>query len=352
MKLYAPALLRTTYGASMARPDDFRSGFDIPDHIRGLYGAANIKALRRIPLAWEKSILQLILYVDELYLPDLLDLVELEKYHTSFYSLAVHQDIFDLSQAFYNQMKRFYERLEPLEEAGIVKYYNPISTYLDDVAVQLTGTRRFLTRNELNDAWPSLFVLEGVLTAEALGVPYTSITSDEINALRKAEASLRSTLNVEGDLLSALSAIELPGFALDADTIIRARRDNEAHEDFRKILRVASGSMRGSVENNDFQNYANEWNKDILRPAFDELRKSTIKSAVLSKAVVPNVISFSSGLMGSLAIGSELQNAISAGLVTAVGAAILTAFFEKAPKRPAIRFYNHIRMKETPKLFA
>jgi hypothetical protein len=88
-------------------------------------------------------------------------------------SLGVHKALI-ADRAFSFEAAQALVALDPLVDAGIVVLYPPLSCYYESVAEDLFGTRRGFTPDEMSNAWPDLYVAEGLHYAKAFQASYTT----------------------------------------------------------------------------------------------------------------------------------------------------------------------------------
>ena len=117
-------------------------------------------------------------------------------------SFGVHRDFIvdkrnsDYAHSTALTLDHFLEHLEPLIQSGAICLSPAIATYSNHVAVPLFGKMRYFTENEMNHAWPDLYVAEGLVYAKAFDASYTALRYDEFQALQRGAEDLSRSIGV------------------------------------------------------------------------------------------------------------------------------------------------------------
>lgn len=139
---------------------------------------------------WLLEIVHLSLFVDQIWIPDPAEIVARALDDVIRPRIAVHDFLADPREAC--EALIAIAPLQPLVEAGVVRYYPALTLYETFVSQELFGVRRDFDAHELATAWPNGFVAEGLVYAEALDATYTGLAREEFDALRGAARTERT----------------------------------------------------------------------------------------------------------------------------------------------------------------
>ncbi|NKC01887.1 MAG: hypothetical protein GKR90_25770 [Pseudomonadales bacterium] len=305
--------------------------------------------------AWESALLHLVLYADEVWIPDLdrlaRDVVSdlLMPRGETRITRSLHSPIEEVSRQWAGPFMQLRDRLSPLIEKNIIRTYSPNLVYLR-VAEELFGEYRGFTDQEMATAWPELFVCEGILTAKQLGVPYTAVTPDEFKTIDQSMDEIQQMLKIDQRVLAGVTSLTLPGFDLAPSSLASARLDEEAFADFRLIVRSAFQSILEDLASDQFPSDVRRIERDVLNPALAALSTSLSRRKVIRDHTKEGAIDFSVGaFIGLIGVG-DISAAAAAGVSNVALRAILTRLGMDDSARPASRFVYKMRLPNTPKL--
>jgi hypothetical protein len=159
---------------------------------------------------WLRGILHLCLYADQVYVPDPLEILAHVVIDDSVVELAIHEPLV-MDRSLCVDAAQALVKVEPLIDAGVVVLYPPMHCYHAFVSEDLFGSDRGFTSQELDSAWPDLYVSEGLHYAKAFDASYTALHPTEYKALEKASNELGKSLGLlEGRVLASLPLMKLP----------------------------------------------------------------------------------------------------------------------------------------------
>jgi hypothetical protein len=331
--IFAPSLMR-----ELSRAPGIKA------HEAGNLGEKRIRALRR----WEKSLLQMSLYADEIWLPamhryGMSDSLVVEEGHNPA-SVAIHYEYHDLIRENHEEIQSVLRRLEPLIDAAIIRFYNPYEVYYEHVAEPLFGSRRGYTPDEFANAWPDTFVAEGLLFASALGKPYTALTRDEEQVIGKAVGDIRTLSALEGRIALGLVKMELPGFDTDPQSLADARKDEETFYAFRSTIRSMFRQMNETEIGPNFEREIRQLRDDVVIPELTKLNEQCSRIRSLGNFSRSGAITFSAGAIASLATASLAGLGVAG--ITFAAEILLKLLFAKP--EPSAQFFNRIQVAGSP----
>ncbi len=268
----------------------------------GLLREPSITAANRYTRMVDR-VLQLSLYTDKLYVPDLLELFarrsrrstqpgrqprvrNTERVHVVIhYTHGLNASDQEHGDACRTALIAF-QRLEPLIDAGIVVLYPPVSLFERFIERPLFGGGDAVPEKDIAYGWPELFVREGTMFSLVFNASYVALGSQEYQALRIMYQRGLSELGASDiRVVTSLARMRLP-FLSDGDgsKIVQARSDGSAFDDFRRMLREYTRSIPGDVRDaqfgRDVQEVAESMIRDFQQLAQPGMRKSTRESVV------------------------------------------------------------------------
>lgn len=323
IEIFAPSLL---WPASS--PERFRSGNRESEE----------EQLERIR-GWINGILHLSLYVDRLWIPDPAEIFAYDMATDDDRpSLMVHMPLMrNPLLAAYATLEL--ARLAPLFASGALIRYPPLLTYHRSVSKQLFGQQRFFTSAEIENAWPDLYVSEGLLFADALDAAYAALHSQEHSAIVRAATDMSKLVGVgHMQVISALPHLQLPSFSgLDPGQLASVRKDGAAFDDFRLLLRQWTSAIPTGIDDAGFREDVSKFESDVLSPALLQLTSSIRNSTSLRKHLSDAGIDFSVAAFVGFTMTSNITNAAAAGAVGALAKVLLKLFTDRDHVRPAAR---------------
>jgi hypothetical protein len=330
IEIFAPALLRTKKEHFYDAEPDSSSAFLSRD--------------------LETKILNMCLYVDCLWIPDPLEILaskfihQIERYdyeHFEEYSflaeLGVHDDLLHPNSVNDWRLDKITRSFRPLIEAGIIRLYPALTTYHKHVSNALFGIDRSFTAEEMKNAWPDLYVAEGLLYAKAFDASYTALRLQEFGALERASKELlRSIGTFDHRVLAALPCMTLPFLEkVDAETITSVRSNDESFADFRKLLRELSRDLVAGVEDPAFELEVQRLEQDKVTPGLRKLYEDVNGTTSLRARLTDFGTDFTAGALGTLVLKSDVKEALLGGTATALAKALARLLMQRTKGRPA-----------------
>lgn len=231
--------------------------------------------------------------------------------------------------------------LAPLFESGVLDLYPPQKVYKTKVAEQLFGRVRSFKDEELENAWPDLFVAEGLLFSKSLNSSYASIYSAEFTAINstlsrisdefKKNSELKILNSIDTKLIAALPRLKLPYFEeMDANSLAQVRLNDENFDKFREKLRALTDRIKGEAGNPRFTQDVLQAEKELDNEVQELLNKVDFVTS-LRKNLANNGIDFGVGVFVGMALmaSQPLGAAIEAAALSALGKALLVTLVEQ-----------------------
>lgn len=285
---------------------------------------------------WLIEILHLSLFVDRIWIPDPSEIVARAIGDALRPSIAVHQFFSDELEAYYAM--RALASLDRLVQAGIVLYYPPLHLYETTVARILFGEYRDFRADELAGAWPNLFVTEGMVYADALTASYAALSRPEFGILGQSARELGQRAGlVDARLVAALPNMKLPYFEnISPELLVSVRRNEQAFDDFRHLLRTAARALPGGAEVPHFDTEVTRVEQQILSPAIKKLLDEVRGIVRIKDCLSDAGIDFVAGsLAGFVLSGGDMLAAMPSGGVTALTKVLVKLLAKRSHSRLA-----------------
>ena len=234
-------------------------------------------------------------------------------------------------------LDHFLEYLEPLIQSGAICLYPAIATYRNHVAVPLFGEMRYFTENEMNHAWPDLYVAEGLLYAKAFDASYTALRHDEFQALQRGAEELSRSIGVaDHRVLAALPRMTLPFFGeMEVENLVNVRANDETFADFRKLLRELARDLVAGVEDLAFDMEVRRLEKEKVTPGLKKLIQDINGTTSLKARLKDFGTDFTAGALGTLVLKADVKEALLGGTATALAKALGKLLMQRTKVRPA-----------------
>jgi hypothetical protein len=287
---------------------------------------------------WVNGILHLCLYVDKLWVPDPAEIVahSLGDVDGTF-PLAIHEFLIANPQISIRAIRQI-DKLQPLIDAGVITLYPPITTYSEYVSKGLFNAKRGFSDEELQHAWPELYVAEALLFAKTFDATYTALQRKEYRALQQAAAHIATAIGTtDAKVLTSLSHMKLPYFdRLTPEALVKARSSEAAFEDFRKLLRELAGTLPSTIDDPQFERDLKELEQDKVTPTLNALYDSITGTRSLRKNLSEAGIDFTAGFLAAAALTGDIgAKAIATGTVNVLMKVLIKILCARKPKRPA-----------------
>jgi hypothetical protein len=165
------------------------------------------------------------------------------------------------------------------------------------------------------------------------------------NRISRAGQEMQSRLKIDLKVIPGLIVTSLPLLNnLDASALVAARSDEEAFEDWRRVLRRAIRAVEAAPHTPDFREAVGDSLVDELDAAAAEIRRTCGKSAVLRSATKSTGITLATGLAaagGVSAAGFPAEGALIGAGVSASTQWVLKSLFRERPTGAAA-FLAHL----------
>ncbi|WP_263353368.1 hypothetical protein [Acidicapsa acidisoli] len=286
---------------------------------------------------WISGILHLSLYVDRVWVADPVEILAWQALTAEMqFTLTIHRPIIANKIQLLHALKAF-EELKPLMDAKIVCLYPAMTCYQGRTAAELFGEVRSFTRTEMDNAWPELYIAEGLSYARIFDASYTALFGDEYTALTHAASKLDSALGlVDRKVLATLPQIKLPSFRfLDAANLMSVRSNEASFNDFRKFMREITAKLAGGLEDPAFFDEVRTFEKDELQPALENLRKDLLGTNILKERLTDVGMDFSAGAFAGISVTGNVLAGILAGTASALTKALVKTIVKSVPVRSA-----------------
>ena len=329
------------------RPDGRRSGHTIEIFAPSIFMTATRQAgMPRIAIIdsyretidrWISGLLHLCLYADRVWVPDPAEILAWQIVTAGYPdSIAVHEPLIKNQSILLGTLKAF-EDLTPLIDSGVIAIYPALTCYRRQTSIELFGEVRGFALGELRNAWPELYVAEGLSYARIFDASYTALYRDEHAALEQAAIALDQSLGLtDRKTLVSLRQMTLPSFQhLDAESLVAVRRNESSFDDFRRLMRETTAKLAGGVEDPAFVREVGRLEKEELEPALEKLRKDLVGITTLKERLSDFGIDFSSGALAGLVIKGDLLDSILAGAASALSKALAKTIAKSTKVRPA-----------------
>lgn len=285
-----------------------------------------------------REVIHLSLYCDKLWLPDPVEIMSRWVEDFAYPDIAQGVD-FGGNRGWQKALAAIeaFQELQPLVDAGYIAFYPHTNLYFRTVSEALFGEVRPFSKDELVNAWPDLYVAEGISYANALNISYAAVTRDEKEAMSRAINECHSAIGlVDARFIAATPRLELPYFdRLSPSTIVRARRNEEEFECFRAVLRQVGVSLAGGVEDPAFDTEVHRIESEILTPAIEKLRRGVSTVELFKDNLAKSGIEFSATTATCLALTGEPISSLLTGSVTAASSSIAKAIADRTKASPA-----------------
>jgi hypothetical protein len=288
---------------------------------------------------WITGLLHLSLYVDRIWVPDPAELLaqNLLPYET----LGLHDPLLGDPTA---ALRAAYamEALQPLVEKGVIALYPAITLYKKSVAMELFGENRFYRLDEVLTSWPDLYIAEGLLYAREFGAHYTALHNQEFEALKLAGEQIAKQIGVlDQRIVASLPRWKLPYFeGLSAEVLVQARANEEAFEDFRKLIREMGSKLVAGLEDVNFDLENQRLERDYLTPTLRNLNAQVKGISTLREHASEAGIDFTAGAIAGLVLTGGIADSFLTGGANVLAKVLVKIFtVRKAPRASAELVY-------------